>query len=70
MTDLKPCPFCGAEAYYSYNEMEESWRIRCFRCEATITRYFKGRISTEMDLKKARDVAIDAWNHRVKGEEE
>jgi len=58
--NLKPCPFCGGEATkHCLNSKEtiangtaEGFKIRCIRCNASITR------------KGLCPIAIDAWNLR------
>ena len=33
---LKPCPFCGSEAFTHYHELEETWSVGCTICQAKI----------------------------------
>lgn len=51
MSKLKPCPFCGGEAYRSYNEKESLFCCNCFKCGAMIG------YESETD-------AINFWNQR------
>lgn len=64
MTDkLKPCPFCGENAYLSncYNGTNYWWQITCTLCGASVssqTTFFPCD-------EKGRDEAIKKWNRRV-----
>ena len=51
MTELKPCPFCGCEAYVESWQNGPHW-VRCLDCGATI------------QAESSRDKAVDAWNRR------
>lgn len=59
MTELKPCPFCGGEAYFDCMEHDAEMNCMDFspecKCGATI-------ISTE---RFTRAQAIAAWNTRA-----
>jgi len=64
MTELKPCPFCGREArlflnakrkIYGKDEYRIGVVVCCTVCEA---RMFYG----------SKNLAIEAWNRRVKDE--
>ena len=61
MIDLKPCPFCGGEAYYTLNS-DSDWECRCFDCGASVKVY--GREFTPGRLKKDRKTVIMKWNRR------
>lgn len=55
--ELKPCPFCGGEAWiirktYGFKK-KKYWFVRCECCHATSRAEF-----TEIDAKKA-------WNRRA-----
>ena len=63
MDELKRCPFCGGEAYYSYTG-EGDWVVRCFDCRAEL-RKSNGFSYGSEDMKKGRAKAIEAWNRRV-----
>lgn len=64
MTELKPCPFCGDEAYYSHNE-DWVWTVKCSRCGAEISRTQFRYSVDENTLKEDRDAVIRCWNQRV-----
>lgn len=63
MTDLKPCPFCGGEAYYSYIG-DGIWKVRCFYCGAEVVKRMYLKYDTD-GMKKARDEVIEKWNKRM-----
>ena len=56
MTELKPCPFCGHNAYV-FQDTKGYWLAGCFNnvvCSVTPkAEHFK------------KDLAIEAWNKRV-----
>lgn len=60
--EIKPCPFCGSEAYYSFIE-DGIWIVRCFACGAQVSKplftYSKER------MIKGRSAVIQMWNNRV-----
>lgn len=66
--ELKPCPFCGAEAVIVINENPRLSRpskngychVACYNCD-TMMGYdtdYGGQFDTEEE-------AIESWNHRV-----
>lgn len=63
MTELKPCPFCGGEAYIK----EE---CDSFSCYSYVARCKKCLVEVRTDLDMTKDVnynkerAIEAWNKR------
>lgn len=59
---LKPCPFCGGEAYSSYGDA--CWYVMCFDCNAKLTQYMGFEYGAE-PMKKYRKMVIDKWNKRV-----
>lgn len=60
MPELKPCPFCGGEAYtcYAINDYNR-WGVSCRGCGCTVeVEEWKGITDTS-------EQAIEAWNKRV-----
>lgn len=49
MIELKPCPFCGFEKIFVYDDC----RVACANCFATITR------------SSSIEAVIEAWNRRA-----
>lgn len=62
MDELKPCPFCGDEAYISFDG--NNWYVYCFNCGASISHPQIYDYSSEA-MKKGRNKAIEKWNKRV-----
>jgi len=60
--DLKSCPFCGGEAYYSYIG-EGDWVVRCFECRAEI-KSFMGFSYGSDNMKQGLQKVISKWNKR------
>lgn len=71
--ELKPCPFCGSEAFFltvSNNEIPMQFKIKCkkcgveypqiYECETYLDAY--GNIHT---IKDERAQAIADWNQRA-----
>ena len=63
MAELKPCPFCGGEAFV-YKRYESVWRndptdytVLCKNCRAGVRHYFQ-----------TKGEAIEAWNKRTEPE--
>lgn len=57
MTDLKPCPFCGGEAYMEtprFYRLPNAYRVRCLDCKAQTYSFY----TTEQE-------AANAWNKRA-----
>ena len=55
MTDkLKPCPFCGGEAYVWLNLETDNYDVECLECGCDFQQHY-GCV----------DEAIEAWNRRV-----
>ena len=62
--ELKPCPFCGGEAYIQAKHMPNwTWNwcnVICDSCGATVT-----RAGGEGTFEGAEKAAIAAWNARA-----
>lgn len=61
MSELKPCPFCGGDAYTVYHTTDHTdyqeylwWTVECHDCAAHTGLYAK------------KEFAIQAWNSRTK----
>lgn len=50
--ELKPCPFCGGEAYIS-DDSDAMYMVHCYECKA------------ELGYFKSGDEAVKKWNRRV-----
>ncbi len=50
--ELKPCPFCGGDAFL--HESDEFWYVSCNHCINQTTHFYNGK-----------DIVIDRWNTRV-----
>lgn len=71
LEDLKPCPFCGGDAYYldDYSKpyfLHKGMRIfrctvTCMRCGATIERFTNGH----KPRGEAYDMMAGLWNRRT-----
>lgn len=71
-TDLKPCPFCGGEAYiedshraFIRGESTKVAYVRCRRCNARTSRYELAKYGGMSKSAEAVRLAIRAWNRRV-----
>lgn len=63
--DLKPCPFCGGEAYMAQNYLGQKY-VRCVECGAGVWGKDTDDWSiSKMGEKRAEKAAADAWNRRV-----
>ena len=72
-TDLKPCPFCGGEAYLETNHRAfvrgESTKVafvRCRRCNARTGRFELSEYGRTSYSGEANRLAKEAWNRRVR----
>ena len=64
MPDLKPCPFCGGEAYTVESINSQTFRVGCFtrNCIANANNLLHGEYSKEE--------AIEVWNRRAEEQKE
>ena len=60
MSELKPCPFCGGEAFDCTDNSYGDGIIGCAQCEIEPTVFY---ITGNQDSHKK---AIDIWNERIK----
>lgn len=61
MTELKPCPFCGGEAFVRY--IMPCSAVQCEKCGAST-----GIYSDYYEEVDGRSKAIEAWNRRIENE--
>ena len=61
MAELKPCPFCGGEAYYSTENFGAKVWVRCCVCGVQTSRYDTNEI---VDGKDGKAWATTTWNRR------
>ena len=57
MSELKPCPFCGGEAYmetHRFNNLPDTFSVRCKHCKVQTYSFY----NTEQE-------ALNAWNRRA-----
>ena len=57
MMELKPCPFCGGEAWTRISDAPQILRIECRRCHVATTSFVDDSIGEKE--------AADAWNRRA-----
>lgn len=55
MDELKPCPFCGGEAYVQFSAFQTA-EVVCSKC---------GARGTAWCFEKNEERAIESWNRRV-----
>lgn len=62
MSELKRCPFCGAEARLQKKNRKRGWYVICKnRSCACSTPFYQNTFTSEENLKR---VAIEVWNTR------
>lgn len=66
MDRLRPCPFCGGEAYIDSKTLAPT----CTKCQATIpsAASVKGIFRKYFDKSGYREYMISLWNRRTKNE--
>lgn len=76
MIDLKPCPFCGEDAYFReiHVYIDRAWAVECKACKARTSMFMvdhpmhtsKGLDeSTRYTEDEAQSKAAEAWNRRA-----
>ena len=72
LTELKPCPFCGGEAFleegtraFIHGKSTRVAYIRCRRCNARSNRYDLAEFGKTSTSAEARKLAVEAWNRRI-----
>lgn len=70
MSELKPCPFCGGEAWIRISDAPQILRVECRECHAATTSFVADSIgekeaaeawNTRTDYHGYEQAAIDAW---------
>lgn len=61
--ELKPCPFCGGTAEYSFEDFGKKVWIRCYICGVQTSKY---DVDMLVDGKNGKEWAAIAWNRRIK----
>ena len=62
MTELKPCPFCGAPVGIVFAGSLHESRIECISCGGQV----RCDTSKEMNLGAVIDYLVNTWNKREK----
>lgn len=75
--ELKPCPFCGRRARFSYivNQTSEIdvaliFKIKCMKCGVELPQNYKCEVYMDQDGgirtgKDERQKAVEDWNRRT-----
>ena len=51
---LKPCPFCGNEAFVKKTSMTDRWSVGCSKCEWRRNSFYT-----------TKSEAVKSWNNRT-----
>lgn len=69
--ELKPCPFCGGEAFlykgsrtFYKGKQERTTYVGCLECHARGERFLSSQFGTTRYSKEANLAAAEAWNRR------
>lgn len=69
--ELKPCPFCGGQAYlernsraFMYGKSTRVAYVRCVDCEARSGKYDVADYGHTSKSQEAERAAVDQWNMR------
>ena len=69
---LRPCPFCGGEAFLERNqraiikgEKQRVSLVKCMSCHARSERFLISDFGHSSVSKEAEQHAVDAWNRRA-----
>ncbi len=60
---LKPCPFCGSTDLYIFHDHGHNWQVIC-DC------YVREGCGASGGYRHSREEAIEAWNTRVRWQNE
>ena len=73
MSELKRCPFCGGMAKLRKqnrtiieHQTQRNCYVYCIECDGRGKRYLEG--NTQEEHIMARQLAVEAWNRRVRGD--
>lgn len=58
MTELKPCPFCGGEAYLGFvcDEDGPIYFVHCRKCDAQVQDYIKRNAAKKWNVRTEKAV--------------